>query len=110
MKDARVQSVIKEGLLDGLMPKRIIVKMERHGLPVPSHKALHKKIAHIRRALTMDNSNFNTKDLGDWSEAFTGSIDEDTAFIIGQNIQDSVVEDGVPKFQVTVSTKGLYGC
>ena len=61
LKDTRVQSAIKEGVLDGLMPERIIMKLERHGLPIPSRKALYKKIPYIRRTLTMDNSKLNTK-------------------------------------------------
>ena len=107
LKGARVQSAIKEGVLDGLMPERIIMKLERHGLPIPSRKALGNKVAYIRRTLTKDNSKLNEKDLGDWVEAFNGSMDEDATLVIGQHIEDSVAEDGVPSFQVTVSTRRL---
>ena len=79
LKDAQVQSAIKEGVLDGLIPKRIVMKLERHGLPVPSHRAFYNKIAYIGRALTKDSSKFNTKDLRDWAEALSGSIDEDAS-------------------------------
>ena len=98
LKDTWVQSAIKEGFLDGLMPKRIIMKLEQHGLPVPSRKASYNKIAYIRRTLTMDSSKFNTKDLKDWDEAFSGSTHEDATLITGQSIEDSAVEDGVPSF------------
>ena len=107
LKDAQVQSAIKEGVLDGLMPERIVMKLERHGLPVPSHRALYNKIAYIRRTLTKDSSKFNTKDLRDWAETLSGSIDEDAALVIGQHIEDSAVEDRVPSFQVTLSTRRL---
>ena len=107
MKDAWVQSAIKEGLFDGLMLERIIVKLERHRLPVPSRKALYNKIAYTRRTLTMNSSKFNTKNLRDYAEAFSRSIDEDAALVIRQNIEDSVAEDGVPRFQVTMSTRRL---
>ena len=98
LKDAQVQSAIKEGVLDGLMTKRIFMKLERHGLPIPSRKALYNKTIYIRRTLTKDNSKFNTKDLRDWAEPLSGSIDEDAALVIGQHIEDSVAEDGVPSF------------
>ena len=107
LKDAQVQSAIKEGVLDGLMPERIVMKLERHGLPVPSRRALYNKIAYIRRTLTKDSSKFNTKDLRDWAETLSGSIDEDAALVIGQHIEDSAAEDGVPSFQVTLSTRRL---
>ena len=48
----------------------------------------------------MDNSKCNTKDLRDWVDAFSGSTDEDTILVIGQNIKDSTVEDGVPQAPV----------
>ena len=41
---------------------------------------------------------FNTKDLKDCVEALSGSIYEDLALVIGQNITDGAVEDGVPRF------------
>ena len=107
LKDAQVQSAIKEGVLDGLMPERIVMKLERHGLPVPSRRALYNKIAYIRRTLIKDSSKFSTKDLRDWAETLSGSIDEDAALVIGQHIEDSAAEDGVPSFQVTLSTRRL---
>ena len=55
----------------------------------------------------MDSSKFTTKDLRDWAEAFSGSTDEHAALIIGQSIEDSATEDGMPKFQVTMSTRRL---
>ena len=76
-------------------------------LPVPSRKALYNKIAYIRRALTINNSKFKTKDLRDWGEAFSGRIDKDAKLVIGQNIEDSATMDGVPKFQMTMSTRRL---
>ena len=97
-KNTRVQSAIKKGVLDAVMPKRIIMKLERHGLPIPSCGALHNKVAFIRRILTKDTSKFNTKDLRDWAEAFNGSIDEDATLVIGQHIEDSAAKDGVPSF------------
>ena len=65
----------KEGILDGLMPERIFMKLERYGLPIPSCKALYNRVAYIRRTLTIDNLKFNTKDLRDLDKAFKGSID-----------------------------------
>ena len=38
LKDAQVQSVVKEGVLDGLMTERIIIKIEWHGLPIQAAK------------------------------------------------------------------------
>ena len=98
LKDTWIQITIKEGVFDGLMLERIIMKLERHALPVPSRKALYNKIPYIRRILKMNSSKFNTKDLKDWAEAFSGSIDEDATLVIGQNIEDSAAKDGVPRF------------
>ena len=102
LKDARVQSAIKERVLDNLMPHRINMKLERHGLPVPSYRALYNKVAYIRRTLTKDSSKFNKKDLRDWAEAFSGSIGKDAALVIGHHVEDSAAKDGVPSFQVIV--------
>ena len=52
LKHVRVQRAIKEGVLDGLIPKRIIIKLEQQRLPIPSLKALYNKVAYIRRTLT----------------------------------------------------------
>ena len=51
-------------VLDGLKLERIIMKLERLGLPVPSRGSLYNKIAYIRRTLTQYSSEFSTKDLG----------------------------------------------
>ena len=51
LKDAQVQDAIKEGVLDGLKPEQIIMKLERLGLPVPSHRSVYNKIAYIQRTL-----------------------------------------------------------
>ena len=74
------------------------MKLERHGLPAPRCKALYNKIAYMRRTLTMDSSKFNSKDLKDWAEALSGSIDEDATLVIGQSIEDSAAEDVAPRF------------
>ena len=44
LKDAQVQDAIKEGVLDDLKPERIIMKLERLGLPIPSRRSLYNKI------------------------------------------------------------------
>ena len=98
MKDAQVQDAIKEGFLDGLKPEQIIMKLERLGLPVPSHRSLYNKIAYIRRTLTQCSSEFTTKDLRGWAETLSGSTGEDEAFVIGSTIDDSAGEDGIPNF------------
>ena len=49
----------------------------------------------------MDNSKFNTRNLRDWAETFSGSIDKDATLVIGQSIEESATKDGVPRFQVT---------
>ena len=102
-------------LADGtLVPVLVLCLASAHGnpkpapgFPTPSRKALYNKIANIRRALTLDNSKFNTKDLRDWAEAFSGSINGDVALVIGQNMEDCAAKDGVPRFQVIVSTRRL---
>ena len=81
--------------------------LERLGLPVPSRRSLYNKIAYIRRTLTQYSSEFSTKDLRGWGETLSGSIGEDGAFAIGSTIDDSAGEDGIPNFQVTVSTRRL---
>ena len=81
--------------------------MERLGLPVPSRRSLYNKIAYIRRTLTQYSSEFSTKDLRGWAETLNGSTSEDEAFVIGSTIDDSAGEDGIPNFQVTVSTRRL---
>ena len=68
------------------MPKRIIIKLEQHKLPVPSYKVVNNKVAYIRKTLTKDNSKFSTKNLMDRAEAFNGNISEDAIVVIKQNI------------------------
>ena len=72
-----------------------------------SRRAFYNKLAYISRTLTKYSLKFNTKDLRDWAETLSGSIDEDAALVIGQHIEDSAAKDGVPSFKVTVSTKRL---
>ena len=84
LKDAQVQDAIKEGVLDGLKPERIIMKLEWLGLPVPSCRSLYNKIAYIRRTLTQNSSEFSTKDLRGWAETLSGSTGEDEALVISQ--------------------------
>ena len=98
LKDAQVQDAIKEGVLDGLKPEQIIMKLEQLGLPVPSRKSLYNKIAYIRRTLTQYSSEFSTKDLKGWAETLSGSTGEDEAFVISSTIDDSAGEDGIPNF------------
>ena len=68
---------------------------------------MYNKIAYIRRTLTQYSSEFSTKDLRGWAETLSGSTGEDEAFVIGSTIDDSAGEDGIPNFQVTVSTRRL---
>ena len=83
------------------------MKLEQLGLPAPSCKSLYSKIAYIRGTLTQYSSEFSTKDLKGWAETLSGSTKEDEALVIGSIVDDSVGEDGIPNFQVTVSTKRL---
>ena len=64
----------------------------------PSHKALYKKIVYIKRTLNDGQLKVQYKDLRDWAEVFIESIDKDVAFVIGQYIKDSGIEDGVSMF------------
>ena len=88
LKVAEVQNAIKEGVLDGLRPERIIMKLERHRLPIPNHRSLYNKIAYIRRTQTQDSSEFGTKDLREWAESLSGSTGEDEALVIGSSVDD----------------------
>ena len=56
LKDAQIQDASKEGFLDGLKPKRIIMKLEWLGRLVPSHRSLYNKMAYIKRTLTQYSS------------------------------------------------------
>ena len=97
-KDAQVQDAIKEGVLDGLKPEQIIMKLEWFGLPILSHKSLCNKIAYFRRTLTQYSSKFSTKDLRGWAETLSGSTSKDEALIIGSIIDDNAGEDGILNF------------
>ena len=98
LKDAQVQDAIKEGGLDGLKLERMIMKLERLGLPIPSCRFLYNRIAYIRRTLTQYSSESNTKDLRGWAETLSCSIGETKVFVIGSIVDDSVGEDGIPNF------------
>ena len=52
LRDEQVQHTIKEAVLDGLKPERIIMKLERLGLPVPSRRSLYNRVAYLRRTVT----------------------------------------------------------
>ena len=107
LRDEQVQQTIKEAVLDGLKPERIIMKLERLGLPVPSRRSLYNRIAYLKRTVTTDSSEFSTKDLRDWAETLSSTLEEDAPLVIGQNVDDNTGEDGIPNFQVTVSTRRL---
>ena len=107
LRDEQVQHTIKEAVLDGLKPERIIMKLERLGLPVPSRRSLYNRVAYLRRTVTKDSSEFSTKDLRDWAETLSCTLEEDAPLVIGQNVDDNTGEDGIPNFQVTVSTRRL---
>ena len=68
---------------------------------------MYNKIAYIRRTLTQYSSEFSTKDLRGWAETLSGSTGEDEAFAIGSTVDDNASEDGIPNFEVTVSTRRL---
>ena len=103
LRDEHVQNTIKEAVLDGLKPERVIIKWERLELPVPSRRSLCNRIAYLWKTIKKDSSEFSTKDLRDWAETLSCTIEEGAPFVIGQNVQDNTGEDRVANFQVMVS-------
>ena len=83
------------------------MKLERLGFLVPSRRSLYNRIAYLCRTITKDSSDFNTKDLRDWAETLSCTLEENATLVIGQNVEDNTGEDGVPNFQATVSTRRL---
>ena len=98
LKDAHVQDAIKEGVLDGLKPEQIIMKLEQLGRPVPSYRSLSNKIAYVRRTLTQYSSELSIKILRGWSETLSGSTSDNEALVIGSVVDDSVGEYGISNF------------
>ena len=93
--DGQVQSTIKKVVFNGLKPEKIIMKLERLGLPIPSRKSLYNRIAYLWRIVIKNSSEFNTKDLRDWAETLSFTLEEDAPLVIGQNVKNNVDEDGV---------------
>ena len=87
--------------------KKIILKLEWLGLPVPNRIFLYNRIGFLQRTVTKTSSKFSTKDLRDWAETLSCTIEEDAPLVIGQNVEDNIGEDGVHNFQVIVSTRML---
>ena len=61
LRDEQVQNTIKKAVLDGLKPKRIIIKLEWLGLPILSRRSFYNRIACLQRTITKDSSEFSTK-------------------------------------------------
>ena len=98
LRDEQVQNTIKEAILDSLNPKRIIVKLDQLRLPVLSCKSLYNRIAYLQRTVAIDSSEFSTKDLRDWAETLSCTLEEDASLVISHNVKDNIGEDEVPNF------------
>lgn len=68
---------------------------------------MYNKIDYFRRNLTWDSSEFIQKSFRGWAEILSGNKNIDEALPISSIVDDSVGEDGVPNFEVIVSTKML---
>ena len=107
LQNPEVRATVDEAVEDGLKPEGIIRKLQRKHLPLPSKKQLFNRISYLKRKRGGVQGVASTGTLVEWVRNLGAPTSPDAPLVIGQHQENLPGADGIPRFQVTLSSNRL---
>ena len=85
LKNPEVRATIDESVEDGIKPERIIKKLQRKHLPIPSKKQLFNRIAYVKSKRGGVQGGASTCILMEWARNVGAPTSPDAPMVIGQH-------------------------